>query len=134
MLLDLSSRGNLFLLGLFSGLPFLSFPQWLNMATSVLTCGLQCPFLFTWAYPAHLLPLNFLGPFTNFASHGHLLTQLGFPGPISSFSSLGLISLPLSPTFFVYITSGLPRLIFTFPYHILPMGIVFFLSGPFRPT
>ena len=30
-----------------------SFPQWLSVAVGVLAYGLQCPFLFPWASPAH---------------------------------------------------------------------------------
>ena len=35
-------------------------------------------------------------------------------------------------TFFVFITLGLPRPIFTFPHHILPMICFFSLSGSFK--
>ena len=70
------------------------------MAIGFHTYRLLCPFCFSlghpwficflWASSSILLTLH---------SHGLLLTSLGFPSPITSFSSLGFMSLPLTPYF-----------------------------------
>ena len=66
------------------------------MVSGFHTYGLLCPFghlwptCFLWASLALLLTLH---------SHGLLLTSLGFPDPITLFSSLGFMSLPLTPYF-----------------------------------
>ena len=92
-------RNDSILLGLFRPTVY-SFPQWPNMAIGFPTYRLLCPFCFSlghpwficflWASSSILLTLH---------SHGLLLTSLGFPSPITSFSSLGFMSLPLTPYF-----------------------------------
>ena len=89
--------------------------------------GSYVPFVFSLGHP---WPVCFLWTFSSFLltlhSHRLLLISLGFPGTITSFSSLGFMSLPLTPYFlclhYFWACSGPFSL---FLHHILPMGMLF---------
>ena len=94
-----SCRNDSILLGLFRPAVY-SFPQWLSMVIGSPTYGLLCPFCFSLGHPRPICFLwAFLALLLTLHSHGFLLTLLGFPDPIILFSSLGFVSLPLTPYF-----------------------------------
>ena len=97
--------------------------------------GLLCPFCFSlghpwpvcflWASLALLLALH---------SYGLLLTSLGFLNPITLFSSLGFMSLPLTPYFLClhYFGPAMTYSHFSLSYVAHGYAISFF-SGFFKP-
>ena len=80
---------------------------------------------FPWASLAHFLILH---------SHGLLLTLLGFSGPTTLSFIIGTHGFSINPLLFYFITLGLLWPILTFLYHIMPMGLLLFSLGSFRPT
>ena len=76
------------------------FPShWLSVFTRpflTLFAGSWVPFP-SWAFLAHMLSLDFLGPFLILLSHGPLLTLLGFLGPITLYLILGADGSSISP-------------------------------------
>ena len=102
----------------------LFFSQWPSTAIGSFITSLASsfvPFVFSWASLAYFLSLSFLGPFLNSTfswvfTEFFRLPQLHYP------SSLGLMGLSLSLTFFAFITLNLPQPILTFPHHI-PVGV-----------
>ena len=102
------------------------------MVSGFHTYGLLCPFghlwptCFLWASLALLLTLH---------SHGLLLTSLGFSGPITLFSSLGFMSLPLTPYFLClhYFGPAVALSHFSTSYTAHCYAISLFLSF-FKPT
>ena len=87
------------------------------MSLLFFSLGHPWPVCFLWTSSSFLLTLH---------SHRLLLISLGFPGTITSFSSLGFMSLPLTPYFFClhyfWACSGPFSL---FLHHKLPMGMLF---------
>ena len=91
------------------------------------TYGLLCPFCFSLRHP---WPIYFLWASSSLLltlhSHGLLLTSLDLSDPVTSFSSLGFMSLSLTPYFlclhYFWAYSGLFSL---FLHHILLMGMLF---------
>ena len=123
------------MLGLFRPAVY-SFPQWFGMTIGFPTYGLLCPFClplghswlicFLWAFLALLLTPH---------SYGLLLTLLGFPSPITLFSSLGFMSLPLTPYFLClhYFRAAVALSHFSTSYTAHGYAISLFLSF-FKPT
>ena len=115
ILLCHSYRNDLILLNLFR-IVIYSFPQWLNIAIGFPTYGLLCPFcFFSWASLAHLLPLGFLIPFTNYAFPWAITTFIGLPWPNYFILILGVHGLGINPLLSLFaLLLGLQWLILTF--------------------
>ena len=91
------------------------------------------PICFPWASSAHLLSLGILGSFSNFTFPWTFTTLLGFPSPIIISFIFGVHGLSINPLLSYFIISGLLRPILTFLHHMMPMGLLFFSLGSFRP-
>ena len=115
----------------FLGLPFTLSPSALRWPLVFLLMGSYVPFIFSLG---HHWPVCFLWASSSLIltlhSHRPLLTSLSFPNPITSFSSLGFISLPLTPYFlclhYFWACSGPFSL---FLHHILPMLFLSFRAS-----
>ena len=111
--------------------------------THYITCRLLWPISFSlsildpFAFHGHCRPICFpyasLVHFLILHSHGFLLTLLGFLGPITVSFILGAHGLSINPSLSYFITTGLLWPILTFLHHIMPMGLLLFSLGSFRP-
>ena len=101
-----------------------SFTQWLNMAIGFPTYGFLL--FFSWASLAHLLSLDFLIPFINFAFSRAFTNFIGLPWPNYLFLILGVYGLAINTLLSLFaLLLGLQWPFLTFLYHILPMGMLF---------
>ena len=80
ILLCHSCYNDLILSGLFGSAVY-SFPNGLTRPWAFLLMGSYVPFVFLWASLAHLLVLDFLGPFTNFVFSWAFTDFIGFSRP-----------------------------------------------------
>jgi len=125
------------LLGLFrpSAYSFLNDSIWSFRFCITLLVGSFVPFISSRASLAHLLSLDFLGPFSNSAFSWAFTNSFRLPWPnYLIFHPWGSWACHQPLTFFTCITSSLLRPILTFLHHILPMSLLLFsLRAPLGP-
>ena len=101
-----------------------------------LTYGLLCPF-FPWAALAHLLTLDFLGPFTNFVFSWAFTDFIRLPRPNYFILFLGVYGSAINPLLSLLALLWACRSLFLlFSHHTLPMSLLLTISlfpGSFEP-
>ena len=96
--------------------------------------GLFCPISFLFGHPWPIcFPWISLAHFLILHSHGLLLTFLSFPSPITLSFILGAHGLSINLLLSYFITSNLLWPVLTFLHHIIPMDLLLFSLGSFRP-
>ena len=99
--------------------------------------GSYVPFVFPWASLAHLLVLDFLGPFTNFVFSWAFTNFIGFPRPNYFILIIGVYGPAINPLLSLLallLACRGPFLLFS--HHTLPMGLLLATSlflGSFKP-
>ena len=99
--------------------------------------GSYVPFVFLWASLAHLLVLDFLGPFTNFVFSWAFTDFIGFSWPNYFILIIGVYGPAINPLLsLLALLSACRGPFLLFSHHTLPMGLLLATSlflGSFKP-